>query len=152
MTTKIKQKIQDPQALVQTSFLHATPDCYWHYLVAHKTKAKNYKNMQLIAELGKKISTATGKPNSFGTRSVHGWTPLHVAALKGNKEGIAFLLSRGVPTNEKADDGCTALEYCQTYHPDLLPLLQGSQAIQTSVETSTNPMATNTALANFLET
>lgn len=44
-------------------------------------------------------------------KTAAGWTPLHIAARKGNYEVAKLLISKGVDVNAKADDGWTPLHW-----------------------------------------
>jgi cytohesin len=53
-----------------------------------------------------------------------GWTPLHIAAIRGNKEIAELLIAKGADVNAKDDDGDTPLDQAildkQTKTADLL--------------------------------
>lgn len=108
-------------------FPQATFDCYWHYLAKNCHSNSTYK-ADAIEKKVRAIEQKTKQPNSFETKSVHGWTPLHVAAISGNEVGIRFLCSRGVSLDVKDESGLTPIDYCAQLHPDLVEVLRGSSA------------------------
>ncbi|KAK3265075.1 hypothetical protein CYMTET_26222 [Cymbomonas tetramitiformis] len=61
---------------------------------------------------------ADGDPNS-----VHGWRPLHIAALKGHAEVVAVLLRAGARGDLCSHDGCTALHLAAEEGHRVLELL-----------------------------
>ncbi len=120
---------------LKESFSKATSDCFWHYVMKNCPKESTFRP-ELIEARIKAIETETKKPNSFEHRSVHGWTPLHVAAISGNVVGMRFLLGRGVNPSVPDAAGRTPSDYCAMLHPDLQSILQPSSSSSSSSSSS----------------
>lgn len=88
---------------------------------------------QLIVEIqNKRFSKAKQLIRSGAIVNVEdpvGYTPLMVAARKGNEELVKLLLERGADPNAKADDGWTALmSAAAEKHDDVVKLLLAHKA------------------------
>jgi len=109
-----------------TSFLKANADCYWHYVVKNCHEASTYSREKVDKQIAH-LQAKSGQPNSFEEKKEKGWTPLHVALLAGNKEGLIFLRTMGVSLNVRDDAGKTAEDYAiELKRADLLQILQAS--------------------------
>src|ERR1700722_18488100 len=95
--------------LIEASYKKPTPDEFW---AVEMLRCFNE------AELLKKY--ATSNKNLLEYVSQKGWTPLHVAAIVGNRAGVKFLLGKMVSTTVKDDFGQTAINYIHCLHPELL--------------------------------
>lgn len=99
------------------SFPKATSEVYFHYIMKNCRREETFKSNRIIEMLVK--CTLEGKAPPLERKSVHDWTPLHVAAISGNAAGISFLLAQGVLAHTQDSWGKTPMDYCQELHPDL---------------------------------
>ena len=100
------------------SFTQPTPQCYWHHLMKTKFSDKTYASSKIDTQI-KHIKEKCGI-NSFVSKADHGLTPAHVAALSGNASGLKFLRQKEALTDQTDDNGFTARNYAEQYHPELL--------------------------------
>lgn len=110
----------DVQTIVSNSF-KPSHFCYWHYIVKNYQKRAFYDNREAIDKKIQEIAQKIGE-NSFERKDVCGLTPLHVAVLTGNREGVRFLLGKGASTLIKDDFNCTPYDYAKSYHQEILAL------------------------------
>lgn len=111
----------DIQTIVYNSFQRTTQYCYWHYIVKNYQKKTFYENREAIDKKIKEIAQKLGQ-NSFERKDAYGLTPMHVAVLTGNREGVRFLLSKGASHSIKDDFNCTPLDYAKNFHKEILDL------------------------------
>ncbi len=131
--------VSETSLFLEKSFLKANADCYWHYVMKNCHNSTTYASDKIKDKI--KAIESTGRKDCFQSKSVKGWTPLHVAAISGNKEGMKFLLSiPGILITEEDDEGKMAADYCRQLHPDLLSILNAAKtgAVENTKEVGLN--------------
>lgn len=91
---------------------------YWHWVVKNKGSEAFYAKQE---ELQKKVDL-------YGIELLeavgpHGWTPLHVACLKGNVPGAGYLLGQKVSSDVVDEFGNTPQFYAKRY-PEITALFK----------------------------
>ena len=79
----------------------ASPHSQWHLVHAADRLAAQFQILSLLVENG-------ADPNA---RDYMHWTPLTVAVINHNIDGVALLLAAGASPSPKSDSGMMALEY-----------------------------------------
>lgn len=108
-------------------FLKANAECYWHYVMKNNHSRDSFTKEKVDKQVAL-LQSKTNQANSFEKKLDKGWTPLHVAAIAGNKEGMIFLRTMGVSTTIQDEYGKCPQDYCLALQrPDLLSILKASQ-------------------------
>jgi len=82
----------------------------------------NYKIVQMILQKPTDVNVSL-KDN--------GWTPLYIAALKGEKLMVRMLLEAGAAVNMRDLDGVTALGIAQrSGHSDIVSILRSAGGVE----------------------
>lgn len=109
--------------VIKENFRKPTTNEYFHYVLKNCFDQRTYENG--FAPKLKEIENKTGKPASLDATSVHGLTPLHIGAVKGNIIGVKQLLQSGASQNLKDNSGKTAYDYALTFgHTEIAQLLK----------------------------
>lgn len=120
--------MNDPATLLSSSFPRTTTQSYFHYVMKNVLKESSFSSKQLTDMIAR--CTLADKVSPLERKSDYDWTPLHVAAICGNKAGISYLLARGVFCDAVDKWGKTPMNYCQELHPELVHLLRAPQHAQ----------------------
>ena len=100
-------------------FNDKTISSYLHYIMKYRHRREELDDKKVLARI-QKIQARGIDP--FHARGAHGLTPLHVAVLAGNREGICFLLKRNVQIDLQDDNGNTAGDLAHQRRPFLLDI------------------------------
>lgn len=92
--------------LVETAYKNPRPEEQWH--------------QRMLA--GKDFLPCFVEKTPLDSQGQYGFTPLHIAAIMGNREGVQFLLDKKVNAAVKDSFGHIALDYAKELHPELLDL------------------------------
>lgn len=106
---------------VEDHFITKTAKVFWHY-VANSYETDNLYTPEVIAQRVATITQKTGG-NSFQSQDEHlKMTPLHIAAIKGNRVAIVFFLTHYADLEITDSFGNKPSDYAQKHHPNLLDL------------------------------
>lgn len=100
---------------------------YLHYAMKNIDCEERLEGKELLARM--EAVRRKGICDPLHARGVQGWTPLHVAAIAGNRAGVCFLMKRGVQTDLVDEEGQTARDWAQMLHPELLPLFSTTSVV-----------------------
>lgn len=105
--------------IVRNIFTSKEARVFWHFVVNTYHESSVY-SPQTITQRTLAIIKKIGN-NSFQLQDdQYKMTPLHVAAITGNKIGIHFLFSQYVDAEIKDCFGKKASDYVRIYHPELI--------------------------------
>ncbi|MBS3904873.1 MAG: ankyrin repeat domain-containing protein [Simkania sp.] len=110
------------QDVLKEMFPSVNQECYWHYIAKNTLKPSAYENPRLW-ESAEKIRQTFGSYCFDGREPLHGFTPLHVAAIQNNTAAVSFFLSQEASCEIQDANGNIPADYLDEGSPEQIKML-----------------------------